>query len=76
MIYISLETMSLCVYILVGFLKENRKSNEAALKYFVLGAFSSATFLYGISLVYGTTGSIQLSEIAAAAADKRQHHPG
>ncbi len=67
MIYISLETMSLCVYILVGFLKENRKSNEAALKYFVLGAFSSATFLYGTSLVYGTTGSLQLSQIAAAA---------
>jgi len=67
MIFVSLETMALCVYILVGFLKENRKSNEAALKYFILGGFSTAIFLYGASLVYGTTGSIQLSKIAAAA---------
>ncbi len=67
MIYISLETMALAIYILVGFFKENRKSNEAAIKYFVLGAFSSAIFLYGASLVYGATGSIQLSEIATRA---------
>ena len=67
MIYIALETMAMSIYILVGFLKENRKSNEAALKYFILGAFSSAIFLYGVSLVYGSTGSIQLSEIARAA---------
>jgi NADH-quinone oxidoreductase subunit N len=64
MIFISLETMALSVYVLVGFLKENRKSNEAALKYFILGGFSTAIFLYGSSLVYGTTGSIQLSRIA------------
>src|SRR5262245_44662341 len=67
MIFISLETMALSIYILVGFLKENRKSNEAALKYFVLGAFSSAIFVYGSSLVYGATGSIQLKAISAAA---------
>jgi len=67
MIFVTLETMALSVYILVGFLKENRKSNEAALKYFVLGAFSSAIFVYGASLVYGSTHSIQLNEIAAAA---------
>ncbi len=67
MIFITLETMALSSYILVGFLKENRKSNEAALKYFVLGAFSSAIFVYGASLVYGSTHSIQLKEIAAAA---------
>ena len=67
MIFIALETMALSVYILVGFLKENRKSNEAALKYFILGGFSTAIFLYGSSLVYGTVGSIQLSEIAEAA---------
>jgi NADH-quinone oxidoreductase subunit N len=67
MIFIALETMALCLYILTGFLKENRKSNEAALKYFVLGAFSSAIFVYGASLVYGSTGSIQLAGIAAKA---------
>ena len=67
MIFISLETMALCIYILVGFLKDNRKSNEAAMKYFVLGAFSSAIFVYGASLVYGSTGSVQLAKIAEAA---------
>ncbi|MGH9869214.1 MAG: NADH-quinone oxidoreductase subunit N [Candidatus Polarisedimenticolia bacterium] len=67
MIFVALETMALSTYILVGFLKENRKSNEAAMKYFVLGAFSSAIFVYGASLVYGTTGSIQLAKIAEAA---------
>jgi len=67
MIFVALETMALSIYVLVGFLKHNRKSNEAALKYFVLGAFSSAIFVYGASLVYGSTGSIQLSDIAAAA---------
>jgi NADH-quinone oxidoreductase subunit N len=68
MIFIALETMALSLYILVGFLKENRKSNEAALKYFVLGAFSSAIFVYGASLVYGTTGSIELARIGEKAA--------
>ncbi len=67
MIYVALETMSLSIYILVGYLKENRKSNEAAFKYFVLGSFSSAVFLYGASLVYGTTGSIALDAIGKAA---------
>ncbi len=67
MIFVSLETMALSIYVLVGFLKENRKSNEAAIKYFVLGAFSSAIFVYGASLVYGATGSIQLVRIAQMA---------
>lgn len=67
MIFVSLETMALAVYILVGFLKENRKSNEAALKYYILGGFSTAIFVYGASLVYGATGSIQLADIARAA---------
>lgn len=66
LIYVSLETMALCIYVLAGFLKENRKSNEAALKYFILGAFSSAIFLYGVSLVYGSTSSLSLATIAQA----------
>ncbi len=67
-LYIGLETMALSVYVLVGFAKADRKSNEAALKYFLLGAFASAILLYGISLVYGTTGSYNLDGIAQAIA--------
>jgi len=63
-IFVSIETMALAFYILVGFLKANRKSNEAALKYFLLGSFSTGIFLYGLSLVYGTTGSTMLSLMA------------
>lgn len=67
MILVSLETMALCTYILVGYLQHERRSNEAALKYFILGAFSSGIFAYGISLVYGATGSVDLPAIASAA---------
>ena len=59
-LYIGLELMALSIYVLVGFIKHNRKSNEAALKYFLLGAFSSAIFLYGVSLMYGVTGTTNL----------------
>ena len=62
-LFVALETMALSFYILVGFLKSNRKSNEAALKYFLLGSFSTGIFLYGISLVYGTTGTTVLGLI-------------
>lgn len=68
LIYVSLETMALAIYVLAGFLKENRKSNEAALKYFILGAFSSGIFLYGVSLVYGATGSLSLDRISEVVA--------
>jgi len=62
-IFVSIETMALSFYILVGFLKTNRKSNEAGLKYFLLGSFSTGIFLYGISLVYGSTGTTVLGLI-------------
>ena len=65
-IYIGLELMSLSSYILAGFFKNERKSTEAAMKYFVLGAVSSAILLYGISLIYGVTGSLNLLTIARA----------
>jgi NADH-quinone oxidoreductase subunit N len=67
-IFVALETMALSFYVLVGFLKANRKSNEAALKYFLLGSFSTGILLYGISLVYGTTGTTNLGLIGAARA--------
>lgn len=65
-LFISLELMAIPVYILVGYFKKDRKSNEASIKYFLLGAFSSGVLLYGMSLVYGLTGSTNLSRIAAA----------
>jgi NADH-quinone oxidoreductase subunit N len=68
LIYVAMETMALSLYVLTGFLKKSRKSNEAALKYFLLGAFSSAIFLYGVSLVYGMTGSLDLHTISQAVA--------
>ncbi len=62
-VYLGIELMALSVYALVGFLKHDLRSNEAALKYFVLGAFTSGVLLYGISLLYGETGSTNLEEI-------------
>jgi proton-translocating NADH-quinone oxidoreductase chain N len=66
MIYISIETLSITSYVLTGFLREDRKSNEAALKYFLYGAAASAAMLYGMSFLYGVTGSTDLTQIAAA----------
>ncbi|WP_049923156.1 NADH-quinone oxidoreductase subunit N [Halopiger djelfimassiliensis] len=65
-IFIALELSSLPSYALVSILKDNRGSVEAGLKYFLLGALSSAIFVYGISLVYGATGHLQLDAIATA----------
>lgn len=65
-IYIGLELLSLSSYILAGFYKNERKSTEAAMKYFVLGAVSSGILLYGISLIYGVCGSLNLFDISAA----------
>lgn len=63
-LFIGLETMSLSVYLLVGWAKTERKSNEAALKYFILGSLASGLLLYGMSLIYGATGSTNLFAIA------------
>jgi NADH-quinone oxidoreductase subunit N len=64
--YISLELLSFSLYVLVSFAKFDPKSNEGGLKYMILGAFSSAMLLYGISFIYGVSGSTTYSEIAAA----------
>jgi NADH-quinone oxidoreductase subunit N len=61
-----LELMSLSFYILVGFVRSDKRSNEAALKFMLLGAFSTAFLLYGFSLLYGLSGSTKTSEIAVA----------
>lgn len=65
-IYVGLELMALCTYVLTGFLRRQRRSNEAALKYVILGSVSTGIFLYGVSLVYGLTGTTQLDGIAKA----------
>lgn len=63
MLFVAWELMSIPTYVLAGFLKKNPSSNEAALKYFLFGALSSAIIVYGISLAYGLTGSTNIGEV-------------
>ncbi|MGD0742239.1 MAG: NADH-quinone oxidoreductase subunit N [Acidimicrobiales bacterium] len=65
LIFLALEVLSIPLYVMAGFDRRRQTSQEAAIKYFVLGAFSSAVFVYGIALVYGATGSTNLPEIGA-----------
>ncbi|HSW30028.1 MAG TPA: NADH-quinone oxidoreductase subunit N [Longimicrobiales bacterium] len=65
-VFLGLEVMSIAVYALTAFNRRDRKSAEAGLKYFLLGAFSTGFFLYGIALVYGATGSTNVTAIAAS----------
>lgn len=67
-LFIGLETMAIAFYILAGFLKPSQRSNEAAVKYFLLGAFSLGLLLYGMSLLYGATGTTSLDGIATVLA--------
>jgi NADH-quinone oxidoreductase subunit N len=62
--FLGLEMSSISTYILAGFRRRAMKSNEASLKYFILGSFATAFFLYGIAMVYGATGSTEVSKIA------------
>src|SRR5262245_52153540 len=66
MLYLGLETMSLALYVVAASNRDNAKSTEAGLKYFVLGALSSGMLLYGASLIYGFTGTVGFAGIAAA----------
>ncbi len=63
-IFVGLETMSICLYILTGLVRDDEGAIESALKYFLLGAFSTGFFLYGIALLYGATGTMYLPEMA------------
>ena len=65
-VFLALELFSIPLYILAGFARPRTDSEESALKYFLIGAFSSAIMVYGIALAYGATGSTQLSELLAA----------
>lgn len=66
MIFIGLEISSIATYILAGYLRNDRRNNEAALKYFLLGSFATGFLLYGVAIIYGLTGTTQLSEIRTA----------
>jgi NADH-quinone oxidoreductase subunit N len=66
MMFIGLEILSIATYVMAGFRRTDLRSNEAALKYFLLGSFASAFFLYGVALIFGATGSTNLSEIDRA----------
>jgi NADH-quinone oxidoreductase subunit N len=65
-IFLGLEVMSVALYVLAGFNRTNSKSNEAGLKYFLLGCFSTGFLLYGMALTYGATGTTRIAKIAAA----------
>lgn len=69
--FVGFELLSICVYVLAGTARKESASAEAAMKYFILGAFSSAFLLYGIALVYGATGSFDIPEIAQALTQKQ-----
>ena len=73
--YIALELMSFSFYILVSFARDNPKSNEAGLKYILIGAFSSAILLFGISMLYSTIGVTHFADISAAIADTSDVSP-
>ena len=70
-IFLGLETMSISIYVLAGMMREDRRSVESALKYFLLGAFATGFLLYGMALIYGATGSLYLQEVASYVASKK-----
>ena len=65
-LFLGLETMALSFYVLSGFLRRDRRSNEAAMKYMLMGAFSSGILAYGFSILYGMAGSTNLAVIQQA----------
>jgi NADH-quinone oxidoreductase subunit N len=68
MVFISLEVLSLALYVMVGLARRDAGSQEASMKYFLLGAFSSAVLLYGLALAYGATGTTNISQMSALSA--------
>jgi NADH-quinone oxidoreductase subunit N len=69
-VYLGLELLALCLYALVAFDRDSRGGAEAAMKYFVLGAIGSGMLLYGISMIYGATGSLDFGTVARAVAEQ------
>lgn len=73
--FLGLETMSLAVYVLAGIWRADSRSSEAAMKYFIMGAFATGFVLYGIALIYGAAGSTNLNRIAAYLAEQPREWP-
>ena len=71
MVFIGLEISSIASYVLAGYLRDDKRCNESALKYFLLGSFATGFLLYGVALIYGAAGSTNLSSIRAAIASPR-----
>ncbi len=71
MVFIGLEISSIATYILAGFHRDDRRNNEAAIKYFLLGSFATAFLLYGVAWIYGLTGTTNLTQIGKLLADPR-----
>jgi NADH-quinone oxidoreductase subunit N len=74
-LYMGLELLSLCLYALVAMDRDNARAAEAAMKYFVLGALASGMLLYGMSMLYGATGSLNISEVASSLLNGVQNRP-
>lgn len=73
-IYLGLELLSLCLYAMVALHKESQRATEAAMKYFVMGALASGLLLYGISMIYGVTGSIEISTVGNLIGQVQANH--
>jgi NADH-quinone oxidoreductase subunit N len=73
-IYLGLELLTLCSYAMVALRRDNATATEAAMKYFVLGALASGFLLYGLSMLYGATGSLELNEVFKAIASRKVNH--
>ena len=71
-VFIGLEISSIASYVLAGYLRDDKRANESALKYFLLGSFATAFFLYGVAIVYGATGTLNLTAVHAAVVGQDQ----
>src|SRR5262245_57755997 len=66
MVFLGLEISSIASYVLAGYLRDDKRANESAIKYFLLGSFATAFFLYGVALIYGSTRTVNLSAVRTA----------
>ncbi len=75
LVYLGLELLSLSLYAMIAFNRKSMSASESAMKYFVLGAMASGLLLYGISIFYGITGTIDINQVAAAVSGEMAQHP-
>ncbi len=75
LVYLGLELLSLSLYAMIAFNRNSLSASESAMKYFVLGAMASGLLLYGISIFYGITGTLDINQLAAAVSEQKLEHP-